>query len=115
MAPHTTVGEAAGALTLPEQSRDVLFVFQANVVHQFRVEDDGVIQLDGPRRRVRFEIIDCNFNFQLSEIHAAEPFRWPVYNVPFLPALSANSYNHRWFSRAATGRRGLRSGICGAA
>src|SRR5262245_40832832 len=47
-------------------SLDVLFVLAADVVDQLGVELDELIQLDGPRRRVRLRIVDGQLDFEFA-------------------------------------------------
>lgn len=56
--------------------REVLLVFETDVIQQLRIEHDHLVECDRPRLRVHLWIIDRDVNLQASEIHAAEPFRY---------------------------------------
>src|SRR5436309_6940651 len=71
-APMTAATGCCALFT--QQARDVLFVFQANVIQQLRIKHDEVVELDSPWRRVRFRIVDGDFDFHLAVIYTPEPF-----------------------------------------
>src|SRR5437667_10236769 len=50
-----------------------LFILRANELDQLRVEHDALVDLDGPRSRVGFRIVDRDLDFQIAVVHATEP------------------------------------------
>src|SRR5215831_6408614 len=59
-------------LLLLEITLGVLFVFETDVIDEFRVDDDDLIHGYGPRFRVHLGVIDGDLNFHLSEGRAAK-------------------------------------------
>ena len=55
--------------------RSILFVFLADVINQIGINNDVLIELDRPRRRVGFGIVDGDLNLEPSIIDAPETFR----------------------------------------
>src|SRR5262245_54026911 len=70
--PKASMGFVLLAFLLPDEVNQALFVLQANVIEQLRVEHDGMMQRDGPRRGVGLGIVDRDFDVEPAEVDASE-------------------------------------------
>ena len=69
---HRKLTHADGGILLPHVYR-VSFVFEAVIIDEFAVENQGLCDLHGPGRGVSFGIVDRNLDFEVPVVRPPDP------------------------------------------